>query len=42
VTGLRAGEHRIRVQVDGREAVEQSLTLERGGHGAVDALLPEK
>ena len=42
VTGLRAGEHEIRVQVDGRQAVEQSVTLERGGHGAVDALLPEK
>ena len=41
VTGLGAGEHKVRVVVDGRAAVEQSVTLPRGGHGAVDAVLPE-
>ena len=40
VTGLGAGGHKVRVIVDGREPVEQSVTLERGGHGEVEAVLP--
>jgi hypothetical protein len=40
VTGLGPGAHSVRVRADGHEPVDQSLTLERGGHASVDVTLP--
>ncbi len=40
VTGLGPGAHSVRVRIDGHAPVVESVTLEAGGHAAVDVTLP--
>ena len=41
VTGLAAGTHTVKLRLGGHEPVVEAATIERGGHGAVEAILPE-